>query len=211
MINDFLKVSNKKDLSFVLIFLIFLLSVHIGSNQLLRVIGKSAFIDIFAVKPDLRPQIGHITAIFIHIDRGHIVANMLIAIVSFPIALRYTDIKSVFCMFMLGGIFGFVTFSIVGDIVDHQRPTVGASGGLYSVMSNCLVLKLRSIKSSDMLIYSIIPVLFITVEIIRAFVLTNPLLISDDEMINLVHSTGVVSGYIFTVILIYKRKNLGKF
>lgn len=207
MLDNVSKLSDKKHIYFTLIFSIFLLSVHIGSNQLLQIIGKTAFIDIFVTKPNLRPQIGHITAIFIHIDRGHIVANILIAIVSFPIALRYTDIKSVISMFMLGGIFGFVSFSIVGDLVNHPNPVVGASGGLYSVMSNCLVLKVQNIKSSDMLIYSIIPVLFITVEIIRAFVLTNPLLISDDEMINLVHSTGVVSGYIFTAVLIYNRKN----
>lgn len=210
MLNKIPKPSNKKDLYFVLIFLIFLLSVHIGSNQLLRIIGKSAFISTFAASPNLSPQIGHITAVFIHIDKVHMVANALIAIVFLPTALRYTNIKSVLSMFLLGGIFGFITFSIVGSIVDHSTPVLGASGGLYSIMSNSLLLKIENIKLSRILVYSTVPLLFITVEIVRAFVLTNPILISDNKMINLVHSVGVVSGYIFTVTLIYNRRDTGE-
>lgn len=196
---------NAQGVYYTIYLCVLLLSIHILSVKLLGVMNLGTFIQLFAAGPTVNPQLGHLTAMFVHYDTTHVMTNIALIVVSFPIALYHIDVRKVFSIFVVGGLVAIFVFAVVGHVSGYQTPVIGASGGAFAVFANCLVLSADKVQSKQMLRYSMIPATVVLVEILRAVLFEHQLLIADSWYVNMVHSTGAVIGYALTVAYLSRQ------
>jgi membrane associated rhomboid family serine protease len=77
---------------------------------------------------------------------------------------------------------------------------VGASGGVFAILANCLIFNVRVDRLKSIAVYSLMPLLLISIELSRAFIFEHPMIVSDNRLINLIHISGVLTGYILVVV-----------
>lgn len=191
---------DKRNLRYILLFCAILSLINILSNQVIGHIGITEFINLFALKAEITPHIGYLTYIFIHIETYHLAVNLLLLILSFSIATHYSNPKKVFTIFLISGLLSGLIFSFVSDITNHNVPVVGASGGVFAILANCLIFNVRVDRFKSIAVYSLMPLLLISIELSRAFIFEHPMIVSDNRLINLIHISGVLTGYILVVV-----------
>lgn len=181
-------------------------------NVITRLSGinfETTYINFFTLKTNFNEFIsspwGIFTSIFCHFDIFHLLFNMLFLYFIGKLAEFYLGGKSVFILYLFGGIFGgiveIINHSIFDNLIFINSNVVGASGSIMSIFIAIAIYK----PKTDVSLYGIFNIKIIWLAVIY-FLLDLIKIGKPDGIAHLAHLGGAICGY----LLITNRSFLNK-